>query len=103
MNVTESLKDEDVFAAYKRTSVVQPPPLPPQKTNKPGKLLREHRDKPKQCWLNNRTMLQRLSLRFAYLILLLLIFLVFKLCYPDNFFYIQGSPLSYYLFDNAVL
>lgn len=26
MNVTESLKDEDVFAAYKRTSVVQPPP-----------------------------------------------------------------------------
>lgn len=32
MNVTESLKDEDVFAAYKRTSVVQPPP--PKKNKK---------------------------------------------------------------------
>lgn len=88
MNVTESLKYEDVFAAYKRTSVVQPPP--PKKTQKtPGKILREHRDhnKPKQCWINNRTMLQRLSLRFTYLILLLLIFLVFKLCYPD-----KGEP-----------
>lgn len=91
MNVTESLKDEDVFAAYKRTSVVQPPPPPKKNKNKktPGKILREHRDqnKPKQCWINNRTMLQRLSLRFTYLILLLLIFLVFKLCYPD-----KGEP-----------
>lgn len=34
MNVTESLKDEDVFAAYKRTSVVQPPPPPKKKQNK---------------------------------------------------------------------
>lgn len=91
MNVTESLKDEDVFAAYKRTSVVQPPPHQKKNKNKktPGKILREHRDqnKPKQCWINNRTMLQRLSLRFTYLILLLLIFLVFKLCYPD-----KGEP-----------
>lgn len=90
MNVTESLKDEDVFAAYKRTSVVQPPPPKKNKNKKtPGKILREHRDqnKPKQCWINNRTMLQRLSLRFTYLILLLLIFLVFKLCYPD-----KGEP-----------
>lgn len=89
MNVTESLKDEDVFAAYKRTSVVQPPPTKNKNKKTPGKILREHRDqnKPKQCWINNRTMLQRLSLRFTYLILLLLIFLVFKLCYPD-----KGEP-----------
>lgn len=33
MNVTESLKDEDVFAAYKRTSVVQPPSHQKKKKN----------------------------------------------------------------------